>query len=776
MPQFIEADVIQKIATPAEWATLLGTKIPYKGQIMLVSDSTGKVVNIKVGDGTNNFASLEYMFDTIQANVNYVQVTSTALPTPTITSGFSVVGEGTYTRVGQANVVVPAGSLGILGWNGTVWSLSQSVVLPTVTGVDVLNPTGQDVPKEEAVANYVKPLMDLTAPSANLSSNTFEDGGWNSFGNAQATSNIVRQISQTITADMVGQHWINGRGILPTAYAFIAVKDTSVTNPLFIRMGTGSDDDLQPITFNITSAMVGKQIRISPGSKESAPSDGGYENHFTWNMGEYPMPSFIPKGQFVLKDYYNEEEVRSLLAEKPNEVQTDGKIVRAEKIIKKTYTKINGTISPAGSGYYVYNTGAVSASTARKLITFPVTDENLKYALSGTINGASLVADAVYFGESMNYLGYGERVESGTLLLDRRPLVLPVGTRFIGTGNYNALDPIVLETYTEQDLGYDTALFGSDMEVNNGVLVRLAGVDLPSGGSGGAIDSVIASGDSTTYGADLPNPFVDRWTTLLESRLEIPITNYGFSGARAEEITVWQGGITIDCQLGSNTIPATGSRVAVTFPDINPFRATTVPNFDVYLILQNGNLVKGNLSRSTGFMQEGNTPIDTVNGLVRITSSGLSDFKRPTVLNMVSFGANNVTQFRQGEKSAEQVISEVCRMYADFSDQLPNVLLWSQNIRDAIELPVVLPIEEYLEKTFGTKFCNMRKYLASMKALKDAQVVQPGFVYTSDDETAVSNDLIPPSFKFVANSAHLNELGHKLQSNYFYTHIELYFI
>lgn len=130
MPQFIEADVIQKIVTPAEWDTLLGTKIPYKGQIMLVSDSTGKVINIKVGDGTNNFASLTYMFDTIQANVNYVQVTDTALPTPSITSGFSVVGEGTYTRVGQSNVVVPAGSLGILGWNGTAWSLSQSVVLP----------------------------------------------------------------------------------------------------------------------------------------------------------------------------------------------------------------------------------------------------------------------------------------------------------------------------------------------------------------------------------------------------------------------------------------------------------------------------------------------------------------------------------------------------------------------------------------------------------------------------------------------------------------------
>lgn len=131
MAQRIEADVIQKIATPAEWATLLDTKIPYKGQIMLVSDNTGKVTNIKVGDGTNNFDDLEYMFDTIQANVNYVQVTSAALPTPTITSGFSVVGEGTYTKSGQADVVVPTGNLGILNWDGTTWSLGSSVPLPT---------------------------------------------------------------------------------------------------------------------------------------------------------------------------------------------------------------------------------------------------------------------------------------------------------------------------------------------------------------------------------------------------------------------------------------------------------------------------------------------------------------------------------------------------------------------------------------------------------------------------------------------------------------------
>src|SRR5690606_13619768 len=61
MADFINARVIQKIATVSEWST--STIIPYKGEIMLVSDNTGKVVNIKVGDGINHFNDLPYMFE-----------------------------------------------------------------------------------------------------------------------------------------------------------------------------------------------------------------------------------------------------------------------------------------------------------------------------------------------------------------------------------------------------------------------------------------------------------------------------------------------------------------------------------------------------------------------------------------------------------------------------------------------------------------------------------------------------------------------------------------
>ena len=80
LPQWIEARVIQKIATEAEWNAI--TLVPYKGEVCLAGDSGGKVVNIKIGDGINTFPNLEYMFDSIQQNVGYIAIESNALPTP----------------------------------------------------------------------------------------------------------------------------------------------------------------------------------------------------------------------------------------------------------------------------------------------------------------------------------------------------------------------------------------------------------------------------------------------------------------------------------------------------------------------------------------------------------------------------------------------------------------------------------------------------------------------------------------------------------------------
>lgn len=129
MAETIEARVIQKIATASEWAT--SDLVPYKGEVMLVSDSSGKVLNIKIGDGVNMFPDLNYMFDSIQQNVNYIPYEAT----PASAMGFTLVGEGSYAN----GIVVDANMWAVLYWDGAVWTEIGSYDLPAV---DVANDYG----------------------------------------------------------------------------------------------------------------------------------------------------------------------------------------------------------------------------------------------------------------------------------------------------------------------------------------------------------------------------------------------------------------------------------------------------------------------------------------------------------------------------------------------------------------------------------------------------------------------------------------------------------
>lgn len=57
---------------------------------------------------------------------SYVNVDSLVLPDPSGTNSYSIVGAGTYSQTGEADLVV-TGDLNIIFWNGTTWSLSSSI-------------------------------------------------------------------------------------------------------------------------------------------------------------------------------------------------------------------------------------------------------------------------------------------------------------------------------------------------------------------------------------------------------------------------------------------------------------------------------------------------------------------------------------------------------------------------------------------------------------------------------------------------------------------------
>lgn len=71
----------------------------------------------------------------IQSTSNFVSFSGFVLPDLTTNNNFSLVVEGTYTKVGQSNIVVPTGCLGIIFWNGSIWTLNATIQLPNNQGL-----------------------------------------------------------------------------------------------------------------------------------------------------------------------------------------------------------------------------------------------------------------------------------------------------------------------------------------------------------------------------------------------------------------------------------------------------------------------------------------------------------------------------------------------------------------------------------------------------------------------------------------------------------------
>jgi len=148
---------------------------------------------------------------------------------------------------------------------------------------------------------------------------------------------------------------------------------------------------------------------------------------------------------------------------KIDEIDHDGKIVRAPlKDSEVIWTEIENTNYGNGSGYYLYNTGAVFTSTGRRIQLWEINTE-LPLYFSGLINGASSIAMAVFFDASMNYLGYQNRVETGSVTYNRERINLPPGTKYIGSGNSNASGLLKIESEETVDEGYKKAVFEDEV-------------------------------------------------------------------------------------------------------------------------------------------------------------------------------------------------------------------------------------------------------------------------------------------------------------------------
>lgn len=129
--EIIQARLWTKVDTLENWNNnplLLGP-----GELALVTNGQGVPMNMKWGDKTERKRFSDLPFAIAYDQGQFVAVTSTNLPASTAgVVRYSLVGEGTYTRAGQSDVVVPTGKIGIIVDDGATWSVSSLITLPPV--------------------------------------------------------------------------------------------------------------------------------------------------------------------------------------------------------------------------------------------------------------------------------------------------------------------------------------------------------------------------------------------------------------------------------------------------------------------------------------------------------------------------------------------------------------------------------------------------------------------------------------------------------------------
>lgn len=206
--QIIEARVIQKVGTEAEW--LQNDLVLYEGEIALVSNGDN-VVNMKVGDGVHTFAELEYMYrGGFQGSINPTTNTTSLI------NGFYIAEtSGTYTNAN--NIVVDEGYFTILEKNDSGWKVASSVKMPVFDSTEIENKVTQieNISKiggvrDWAIGSYstgeiVRHNNLLWEATTNIS--TAEPGkhltGWKLYNpNAKAVALCI-STSSTLTIDLV---------------------------------------------------------------------------------------------------------------------------------------------------------------------------------------------------------------------------------------------------------------------------------------------------------------------------------------------------------------------------------------------------------------------------------------------------------------------------------------------------------------------------------------------------------------------------------------------
>lgn len=407
LPQWIEARVIQKIATEAEWNEI--TLVPYKGEVCLVGDSGGKVVNIKIGDGINTFPNLEYMFDSIQQNVGYIAIESNALPTPLDDVAWGMVTGGTYTFGGVDVFTVPDGHWGIANYSSGVWSLVDMGELPTTPVTNIINqrddiaisPKGVD----DELNKFITPSYQIFDKEETKSSYFRDDGS--RIASNTTMSVIIPLVSGETEVSVSPRYNLTGvildRAQFRDENGVIISRILNADSVIGMVIPTGAVE----LALNIATQPSGE-------GPVTSPTDNNYVNNLMVNYGDTPLPwsPLAPqiKDSALVNQNNSIEDLRS---------EFDSILTDSPNLIDKSNIVF---------GRYNDSTGAITASTTTIRVP-PVPYDSTKGRISynSTAFLASTIANRLfYFGDANQLLGVTGKGESTQNILP------PDGTKSIG--------------------------------------------------------------------------------------------------------------------------------------------------------------------------------------------------------------------------------------------------------------------------------------------------------------------------------------------------------
>lgn len=107
---------------------------------------------------TNDFISFIAPYISAVGGSSYVNVTGLALPTPASDNNFAIVKTGTYTHSGGN--VNATGDINILNWNGTIWSLANSIDINLDDYSTILRSNNAYYKNKNAIVNSKTNIFD----------------------------------------------------------------------------------------------------------------------------------------------------------------------------------------------------------------------------------------------------------------------------------------------------------------------------------------------------------------------------------------------------------------------------------------------------------------------------------------------------------------------------------------------------------------------------------------------------------------------------------------